>query len=256
MGAVRFEPGRLIMHRNVRHGRIGWVRPGRVVSDDDRGLLVWIARDSPVAHEVTEAGLGMRAMPFAEWISSSYRLGARALERPAAAEVPAHRGGALRLVVPRRAGPVRQLVRQPGGARCPLGRRPGGRRRRGGPGPGRGGAAGPQLGVEGRGRVRRAARLRRRLLGDRREGGPRRGGAGDRARRGRRVPVRRHLVRLHPAARLGRTGRTCRPDGTVRRCAERCPAVTGDAVSGSDAWRSASDLAEWVAGIRRASGAL
>ncbi|TDC43123.1 DUF402 domain-containing protein, partial [Micromonospora sp. KC207] len=21
-----FEPGRLIMHRNVRHGRIGWVR--------------------------------------------------------------------------------------------------------------------------------------------------------------------------------------------------------------------------------------
>ncbi|MFF5179058.1 DUF402 domain-containing protein [Micromonospora sp. NPDC000316] len=71
---MRFAPGRLIMHRNVRHGRIGWVRPGRVVSDDERGLLVWIARDSPVAHEVTAEGLGMRAMPFTQWISSTYRL--------------------------------------------------------------------------------------------------------------------------------------------------------------------------------------
>ncbi|MFJ6197263.1 DUF402 domain-containing protein [Micromonospora sp. NPDC092111] len=62
------------MHRNVRHGRIGWARPARVVSDDARGLLLWLARDSPVANEVTEAGLGMRAMPFAEWITSAYRL--------------------------------------------------------------------------------------------------------------------------------------------------------------------------------------
>ncbi|SCG69914.1 Protein of unknown function [Micromonospora echinaurantiaca] len=71
---MRFEPGRLIVHRNVRRGRIGWVRPARVVSDDDRGLLLWIARDTPVANEVTVAGLGMRAMPFAEWIAASYRL--------------------------------------------------------------------------------------------------------------------------------------------------------------------------------------
>ncbi|MFG3705096.1 DUF402 domain-containing protein [Micromonospora sp. NPDC047670] len=71
---MRFEPGRLIVHRNVRRGRIGWVRAARVVSDDDRGLLLWVARDSPVAAEVTAAGLGMRAVPFAEWVSSSYRL--------------------------------------------------------------------------------------------------------------------------------------------------------------------------------------
>ncbi|MGC5329539.1 DUF402 domain-containing protein [Micromonospora sp. DT62] len=71
---MRFEPGRLIVHRNVRRGRIGWVRTARVVSDDDRGLLLWVPRDSPVASEVTEAGLGMRAVPFSEWISSSYRL--------------------------------------------------------------------------------------------------------------------------------------------------------------------------------------
>lgn len=71
---MRFEPGRLIVHRNVRHGRIGWVRPARVVNDDERGLLIWIARDSPVASEVHADGRGMRAMPFAEWVTSpSYR---------------------------------------------------------------------------------------------------------------------------------------------------------------------------------------
>jgi hypothetical protein len=71
---LRFAPGRLILHRNVRRGRIGWVRPARVVSDDDRGLLLWIARGTPVAHEVADDGRGMRAMPFAEWLTRSYRL--------------------------------------------------------------------------------------------------------------------------------------------------------------------------------------
>ncbi len=71
---MRFEPGRLVVHRNVRRGRIGWVRPARVVSDDERGLLLWVAEGSPVASEVTEAGLGMRAVPFTEWITSTYRL--------------------------------------------------------------------------------------------------------------------------------------------------------------------------------------
>lgn len=71
---MRFEPGRLIVHRNVRHGRIGWARPARVVLDDDRGLLLWLAEGSPVAHEVAADGRGMRAMPFAEWVGLSYRL--------------------------------------------------------------------------------------------------------------------------------------------------------------------------------------
>jgi hypothetical protein len=71
---VTFTPGRLILHRNTRHGRIGWVRPGRVVSDDERGLLLWVARGSAVANEVAEDGRGMRAMPFGEWITLGYRL--------------------------------------------------------------------------------------------------------------------------------------------------------------------------------------
>ncbi|MDG4829545.1 DUF402 domain-containing protein [Solwaraspora sp. WMMD1047] len=71
---MRFERGRLIMHRNVRRGRVGWVRPARVVSDDERGLAVWIDRGTPVASEVAADGRGIRSMPFAEWITLSYRL--------------------------------------------------------------------------------------------------------------------------------------------------------------------------------------
>ncbi|WP_203858712.1 DUF402 domain-containing protein [Plantactinospora mayteni] len=71
---MRFAPGRVIVHRNVRRGRIGWVRPARVVSDDDRGLLLWVARGTQVASEVTADGRGMRTMPFTEWVASTYRL--------------------------------------------------------------------------------------------------------------------------------------------------------------------------------------
>ncbi|WP_247683107.1 DUF402 domain-containing protein [Micromonospora sp. D93] len=74
MTVQRFEPGRLILHRNVRRGRIGWVRPARVVLDDERGLLLWIAEGSPVAHEVNEVGLTMRGLPFADWITPTYQL--------------------------------------------------------------------------------------------------------------------------------------------------------------------------------------
>ncbi|WP_432995087.1 DUF402 domain-containing protein [Dactylosporangium sp. CA-233914] len=57
------------MHRNVRRGRIGWVRPARVVSDDERGLLLWIERGTPVVNEVSGDGRGMRTMPFTEYVT-------------------------------------------------------------------------------------------------------------------------------------------------------------------------------------------
>jgi hypothetical protein len=69
-----FQPGRLVLHRNVRHGRIGWVRPARVVLDDERGLLVWITRGAPVVNEVSADGRGMRMMPFTEWITAGTAL--------------------------------------------------------------------------------------------------------------------------------------------------------------------------------------
>jgi hypothetical protein len=71
---MTFEVGRFVVHRNVRRGRLGWVRPGRVVSDDTRGLLLWIAPRTPVAYEVAADGRGMRDMPFAEWVTLRYRL--------------------------------------------------------------------------------------------------------------------------------------------------------------------------------------
>jgi hypothetical protein len=43
-GDERFAQGELIVHRNVRHGCVGWVRPVRVVDDDARGLFLWLAR--------------------------------------------------------------------------------------------------------------------------------------------------------------------------------------------------------------------
>lgn len=70
---VRFVPGRTVLYRNVRQGRLGWVRPTRVIADDERGLLIWLARGSQVATEASTDGRGMRAMPFHEWITCSYR---------------------------------------------------------------------------------------------------------------------------------------------------------------------------------------
>jgi len=70
---MRFDSGQLILHRNMRRGRVGWVRPARVVSDDERGLLLWIDRGTPVVNEVTDDGRDMRELPFAEWIKRSYR---------------------------------------------------------------------------------------------------------------------------------------------------------------------------------------
>lgn len=87
---MSFETGRLILHRNVRFGRFGWVRPTRVVCDDDRGLLLWLAEDTMVAHEVAADGRGMRAMPFSEWIDLSYRV----------EQVPWRGPGVLMLVPP------------------------------------------------------------------------------------------------------------------------------------------------------------
>jgi hypothetical protein len=63
-----FEPGRPVLYRNVAAGELLAVRPCRVVSDDDRGLLLWLARGSVVAVEAAPDGRGIRSMPFAEWV--------------------------------------------------------------------------------------------------------------------------------------------------------------------------------------------
>ena len=70
---MRFAPGREVLYRNVDGPRLASVRPCRVISDDDRGLLLWLARGSAVIVEEATDGRGIRDMPFAEWIGLSYR---------------------------------------------------------------------------------------------------------------------------------------------------------------------------------------
>jgi Protein of unknown function (DUF402) len=71
---ARFAPGRVVLHRNTRRGRIAFARPTRVVCDDERGLLLWMARGTPSMNEVTADGRGARGMPFADWVRLPYRL--------------------------------------------------------------------------------------------------------------------------------------------------------------------------------------
>jgi hypothetical protein len=71
---LRFTPGRTVLYRNTQHGRVVNVRPCRVVSDDERGLLLWLARGAPVVVEVADDGRGIRQMPFTEWAGLGRRL--------------------------------------------------------------------------------------------------------------------------------------------------------------------------------------
>ncbi|GAA0570656.1 DUF402 domain-containing protein [Paractinoplanes ferrugineus] len=66
---MTFSPGRLVLYRNIDGDRLACVRPCRVISDDERGLLLWLAQGSPVLAEQAVDGRGIRDMPFAEWIT-------------------------------------------------------------------------------------------------------------------------------------------------------------------------------------------
>jgi hypothetical protein len=68
------DAGRLVVYRNFSAGRLVHVRPGRVVSDDERGLLFWTPRGSEVRNVVAVDGRGVRDMSFAEWSVTERRL--------------------------------------------------------------------------------------------------------------------------------------------------------------------------------------
>jgi hypothetical protein len=71
---MAFAYGRTVLYRNVSAGRVVNVRPCRVVSDDERGLLLWLTRGSAIAAEVAEDGRGIRTMPFTEWVTLGHKL--------------------------------------------------------------------------------------------------------------------------------------------------------------------------------------
>lgn len=65
--AGRFETGRTIVRRCVlRDGRLAAVDAGRVISDDERGLLLWVATGSTVVRRTTINGAPIRKMTLAE----------------------------------------------------------------------------------------------------------------------------------------------------------------------------------------------
>ena len=69
-----FAAGRQVLYRNVDGDRLACVRPCRVASDDERGLLLWLARGSAVMIEQAVDGRSIRDMPFAEWIEQDHAI--------------------------------------------------------------------------------------------------------------------------------------------------------------------------------------
>jgi hypothetical protein len=85
-----FKPGQVVLHRHFQRDRLAWIRTMRVISDDERGLLLWIAPGSPVLSLRADDGRTIRSMPFAEWITRDRRLVPGSWEGP----------GVLKLIPP------------------------------------------------------------------------------------------------------------------------------------------------------------
>ncbi|MGH8794139.1 MAG: DUF402 domain-containing protein [Stackebrandtia sp.] len=62
---MRFESGQTVLRRYLhRDGRLGRIDCGRVLSDDERGLLMWVHPGSGSAIRVTLDGVSTRKMPL------------------------------------------------------------------------------------------------------------------------------------------------------------------------------------------------
>ena len=63
----QFQPGHTIVQRGLhRDGRIHQADSVRVVDDDDRGLLTWMARGSQVIRRANLTGQSVRRLPLGE----------------------------------------------------------------------------------------------------------------------------------------------------------------------------------------------
>ena len=64
MDALRFEPGDVVLRRSRRGDLLTWVQAVRVVSDDERGLLLWLAEGSGFGYRVDDRGRAIREEPI------------------------------------------------------------------------------------------------------------------------------------------------------------------------------------------------
>jgi predicted RNA-binding protein associated with RNAse of E/G family len=71
---VTFAPGRQILHRQFTGDTLTFLRSGRVLGHDERGLRLWVPHGGPMALTRTADGRGLRDMPFREWIAQDRRL--------------------------------------------------------------------------------------------------------------------------------------------------------------------------------------
>ena len=189
MRADRFEPGDLVVRRYWRQNRISFVQLTGVVADDEDGLRLWLssgssywrvlAADGRTHHDATLDALGEQAyLGELTWSETDVMLWMPLARRPT-------RCGGSSTPVPESSAagrePKEPTYRHAAGvdtADNALDIR----------------ASGPALGVEGQRRAGRPNRTSRLLDGAGGSGDPGRGRAVDQADRGRRLPLRRHLV--------------------------------------------------------------
>jgi len=74
---VTLVPGRSVLHRQFTGDQLVFLRTGRVVAHDERGLVLWVPHGGPMALTMTEDGRGLRDMPFREWVTHPRRLVSR-----------------------------------------------------------------------------------------------------------------------------------------------------------------------------------
>jgi len=79
---IRFTPGQVILHRQFTGERLVYVRATRVVEHDERGLRLWIPRNTAMSLTLTADGRGLRDMPFAEWVKVERKLTERRWQGP------------------------------------------------------------------------------------------------------------------------------------------------------------------------------
>lgn len=72
---MRFQPGETVVRRCVyRNGRIAAVESGRVISDDDQGLLMWVGGGSALMRRATLDGDPVRKLPLRQKLATTTML--------------------------------------------------------------------------------------------------------------------------------------------------------------------------------------
>jgi len=75
---MSLPPGEIALRRHFIHDRLARVWVTRVVSDDDRGLLLWVPEGSPWLELLTADGRTLRQISFEGWLAAEKRLDRRA----------------------------------------------------------------------------------------------------------------------------------------------------------------------------------